>query len=109
MIREYQRLPGSIFRGMWQRFKKSRYDKSTDIPLVERNNGVVVTSENGNNQDVPSITAEPLAPATQIRQMPLRLRQSTKDEDNSLELDPLALDDENDPELKENDESIDRL
>lgn len=110
LIREYQRLPGSIFRGMWQRFKKNKYSKTNDIPLVERNNGRVVSSGNGNNQDdVLSITAEPLAPATQIKQMPFKIRQSTRDEDNSLELDPLALDDENDPELKENDESIDRL
>uniref|UniRef100_A0AC34PUA4 Phospholipid/glycerol acyltransferase domain-containing protein n=1 Tax=Panagrolaimus sp. JU765 TaxID=591449 RepID=A0AC34PUA4_9BILA len=112
LIRQHQRLPGSIFRSLWQRFKKNRYDYPLrDIPLLDRNTTNGTTCENGGTQE--TIVVEPLEHGiNEIQQIPLRPRQTDKDVESigyGPELDPLALDDEHDPELNDNDESIDRL
>jgi hypothetical protein len=101
LIREHQRLPGSIFRGMWQRIRP-KYQPSNDIRLVDGDATTSSTRENGisHEYDMSRSTGE-------VETIPLQRRQSSRENDNGIKLlDPL---DEDDDDPIDNDESIDRL
>uniref|UniRef100_A0AC34F496 Phospholipid/glycerol acyltransferase domain-containing protein n=1 Tax=Panagrolaimus sp. ES5 TaxID=591445 RepID=A0AC34F496_9BILA len=103
LIRQHQRLPGSIFRGMWQRIRP-KYQASNDIPLLD-GDATTSTNENGVNHEFDMTRA-----IGEVETIPLQRRQSSRESDhNGKLLDPCEEDDENDPELIDNDESIDRL
>uniref|UniRef100_A0A7E4W3Z6 PlsC domain-containing protein n=2 Tax=Panagrellus redivivus TaxID=6233 RepID=A0A7E4W3Z6_PANRE len=110
LIRQHQILPGSIWRGMWQRFRPRKY--ATDVPLLE------VQGENGKS------TTANTASATETETVELaksshelgraipRRRQASFDDtatSHTPELDPLSFDDEHDPESREDEKSIDSL
>lgn len=90
---------------MWQRFKKNRYSGATDGLSINRNTNGNINNENGN------VELEPLSPSvTEIEHMPLKyVRKSSKENAVRNELDPLSLDDENDPDSKNDDKSVDKL
>jgi hypothetical protein len=86
---------------MWQRIRP-RYQTSNDIPLLDAD-GTHTSQGNGVNHEMSLTSGE-------IETIPFQRRQNSRESDTGGKLlDPCQEDDENDSELIDNEESVDRL
>ena len=97
-------MPGSIFCGIWQRFRDSRTNNN-DIPLLDGDT-TITSQENGHTTETTFISRS----SNEVETIPFQKRQNSRDSaGRERVLDPCNEEDENDPQLPDNDDSIDHL